>query len=159
MIHADTYGNGKHMKYSEAKQGRTFVIRLEDGEILHETLEQFAREHDIKAASLMLIGGADKGSILVVGPEESRAASITPMEHVLEDAHEITGVGTIFPDRHGDPVSHIHISCGRKDRPVTGCTRRGVKVWHVMEVVLTELLGTEAQRLYEEESGFELLNP
>lgn len=29
------------MKYSEAKQGRIFVIRLEDGDIVHEELERF----------------------------------------------------------------------------------------------------------------------
>ena len=27
------------MKCAEARQGRVFVIRLEDGDILHETLE------------------------------------------------------------------------------------------------------------------------
>ena len=32
------------MKYSQARQGRTFVIRLEDGDIVHEKIEQFARE-------------------------------------------------------------------------------------------------------------------
>lgn len=30
------------MKYTEAKIGRAFVLRLEDGDILHEELEQFA---------------------------------------------------------------------------------------------------------------------
>jgi predicted DNA-binding protein with PD1-like motif len=30
------------MKYSEAKPGRIFVIRLEDGEIVHEVIEAFA---------------------------------------------------------------------------------------------------------------------
>ena len=32
------------MKYSQAEQGRTFVIRLEDGDVLHEKIEQFARK-------------------------------------------------------------------------------------------------------------------
>jgi len=31
------------MKYSEAKQGHIFVIRLEDGDIIHEAVENFAR--------------------------------------------------------------------------------------------------------------------
>ncbi|NIT59971.1 MAG: DUF296 domain-containing protein, partial [Aliifodinibius sp.] len=31
------------MKYSEAKQGRIFVIRLEDGDIVHDEIERFAR--------------------------------------------------------------------------------------------------------------------
>lgn len=37
------------MKYSEAKQGRTFVIRLEDGDIIHEEIEQFAKDHSINS--------------------------------------------------------------------------------------------------------------
>ena len=31
------------MKYSEAKPGRIFVIRLEDGDIVHEAIESFAK--------------------------------------------------------------------------------------------------------------------
>ncbi len=30
------------MKYSQARLGRIFVIRLEDGDIIHEELEKFA---------------------------------------------------------------------------------------------------------------------
>lgn len=85
------------MKYSEARPGRTFVIRLEDGESVHETLEAFAAEQGVQRASLTVLGGADKGSRLVVGPEGSRAAAINPMTLELYDAHEITGTGTIFP--------------------------------------------------------------
>ena len=54
------------MKYSQAKQGRIFVIRLEDGDIVHEEIEKFSRKESIKAAALIIIGGADKGSKLVV---------------------------------------------------------------------------------------------
>ena len=36
------------MKYSQAKQGRVFVIRLEDGDVIHEEIEKFAREKGIK---------------------------------------------------------------------------------------------------------------
>ena len=49
------------MKYSEAKQGRIFIIRLEDGEILHETIEAFAAAKKIRAAALIVLGGADSG--------------------------------------------------------------------------------------------------
>ena len=45
------------MKYSEAKPGRVFVLRLEDGDILHESIEAFAIEHEIMAASLIALGG------------------------------------------------------------------------------------------------------
>ena len=147
------------MKYSEAKQGRIFVIRLEDGDILHEAIEGFAREKDIKAASLIALGGADKGSRLIVGPEDGRAAKIVPMPFELSDVHEISGTGTLFPDDKGRPTLHMHIACGREDKTVTGCVRDGVKVWHVMEVILYELLDSSASRMPDKATGFKLLRP
>ena len=147
------------MKYSEAKQGRIFVLRLEDGEVLHVNMENFAREHAIRAAALIVLGGADKGSKLVVGPEQGRSTPVVPMERVLGEAGEIAGVGTLFPDAHGQPVLHMHIACGRGDETVTGCVRRGVKAWHVMEIVIWELLDSTGRRLPDVATGFELLNP
>ena len=147
------------MKYSEAKNGRVFILRLEDGEIIHEQIERFALENNIISASVSVLGGVDKGSILIVGPEESRTATIKPMEMVLNDTFECTGTGTIFPDKEGIPVLHLHISAGRKDKSITGCIRKGVKVWHVLEVIVNELTGNNARRLPDKETGFELLIP
>lgn len=147
------------MKFSSATPGRVFVIRLEDGEILHETVEAFAVEQGIRAAALIVLGGADEGSKLVVGPEASRAAPVMPMEHILAGTSEAAGVGTVFPDKDGKPVLHMHIACGREGSTVTGCVRRGVKVWHVMEIILWELSGTKARRVTDKATGFELLDP
>ena len=147
------------MKYSQAKQGRVFVIRLEDGDVLHEVLEAFAQEHSITAASLIVLGGADDGSKLVVGPEEDRTSPIVPTETSLQNVHEVAGVGTLFPGPDGKPSLHMHIACGRKEKTVTGCVRAGVRVWHVMEVILTELLDCTARRQVEAATGFALLQP
>jgi predicted DNA-binding protein with PD1-like motif len=147
------------MKYAEAIAGRIFVIRLEDGDIVHEVIEKFARELDIKAAALIVLGGADLDSKLVVGPEEGRAKPLHPMEHILEDVHEVSGTGTLFPDDQGNPILHMHMACGRKSSTVTGCIRTGVKVWHVMEVILFELIDTTGRRLVDPETGFKLLIP
>lgn len=147
------------MRYSQAKQGRVFVIRLEDGDIVHEELERFAEEQSINAASLIILGGADTGSTLVVGPKEGRSETITPMEHILDDVREIAGVGTLFPDDEGNPVLHMHMACGRRTSTITGCIRSGVRVWHVMEVILFELIDTTGTRVLESETGFKLLNP
>ncbi len=147
------------MRYSEAAQGRIFIIRLEDGEIFHEVIERFAREKGIERGFLNVVGGADKGSRLVVGPEESRAYPVNPMVHELYDAHEIVGTGTLFPDDEGNPVVHLHMACGREENTVTGCVRSGVTVWQVMEVILVELLGSTARRLPDKASGFKLLIP
>lgn len=148
------------MKYSQARQGRVFVIRLEDGDIVHEQIERLAREEGVTAGFLTILGGADDGSALVVGPEKSRGVSpVTPMRRVLDDAHEVVGAGTIFPDDTGSPVLHMHMACGRRDATVTGCIRDGVRVWHVMEAVLVELLDTGASRTLDEATGFKLLRP
>jgi len=147
------------LKYSEASQGRIFVMRLEDGDIVHESIEAFARKESVRAAALIVIGGADKTSRLVVGPEDGRAETIVPMTHMLANVAEVAGTGTIFPDKDGNPVLHMHMACGRNNDTVTGCVRTGVKVWHVMEVVIFELINTSAGRFHDAATGFELLSP
>ena len=145
------------MKYSECKPGRIFVLCLENGEIVHAAIEQFARDHSIAAASLIIVGGADRGSKLIVGPESENELPVTSLEYVLENVHEVAGTGTLFPDEQGNPVLHLHMACGRKSSTRTGCIRRGVKVWHIMEVILVELLESKGRRLYDPETGFTLL--
>jgi predicted DNA-binding protein with PD1-like motif len=147
------------MKYSQAKMGRVFVLRLEDGEILHEAIEKFAREHDLKAAAVLAVGGAAGGSRLVVGPEDGEARPVNPLEHALSGVHEIAGVGTVFPDEKGDPILHMHAACGREASTVTGCIRAGVETWQVLEVILIELSGSSAVRRLDPPTGFKLLDP
>jgi len=147
------------MKYSEARPGRIFIIRLEDGEIIHEEIERFARDHAIEAAAIIILGGADRGSRIVVGPEHGRSSPIEPMEHILRDVHEAMGTGTLFPDDEGNPVIHVHMSFGRNENASTGCIRSGVKVWEVMEVIIFELVNTDSRRLLDEKLGFKLLEP
>lgn len=145
------------MQYSEAKQSRIFVLRLEDGDIIHETIEKFAIEKQIKTASIIALGGIDKGSVLIVGPKEGRAEKIVPMEITLDNTYEATGTGTIFPDKDNNPVLHMHLSAGRKNNSLTGCIRKGVKVWHVFEVIISEIIDTPARRIFDKNTGFELL--
>ena len=147
------------MKFSQARQGRIFVIRLEDGDVVHETLERFAREQQIQAAALVIVGGADTGSRLVVGPEKGRAPTIVPMVHRLDEVHEVAGTGTLFPDENGIPLLHMHMACGREGRAVTGCVREGVKVWYIMEVILFELIDTTARREAQPPMGWKFLRP
>lgn len=148
------------MKFSQAKQGRVFIIRLEDGDIIHEQIENFAKEQSVKAASLIILGGADKGSCLVTGPEKGRGVSpVVPKEQLLNNVNEIAGTGTIFPDENNEPVLHMHMACGRGSDTITGCIRNGVKVWHIAEVILFELTDTNACRVMDSEIGFKLLEP
>ena len=147
------------MKYKETNLGRIFIIRLEHGDIIHETIENFAKEKGIKAAALIIVGGADKDSTIVVGPENDNARPVNPMKFILENAHEITGTGTLFPDENGNPMLHMHISCGRGTNNVTGCIRTGVKTWNLLEIILFELHDVGSFRKFDKELGFFTLQP
>jgi predicted DNA-binding protein with PD1-like motif len=147
------------VKFSECKLGRIFVLCLENGDIVHQEIEQFAQKQFIEAASLIIIGGADKGSKLIVGPERENenGTPVPVLQVVLQNVHEITGAGTLFPDQQGNPVLHLHMACGRQSSTKTGCIRRGVRVWQVMEVILFELLESKGRRVLDPETGFSLL--
>jgi predicted DNA-binding protein with PD1-like motif len=146
------------MQYSEAKQGRIFVLRLEDGETVHTEIEKFARLKCVSCAAVLILGGADKGSQLVVGPKEGRDVSpVMPLTHILNNVHEVSGTGTIFPNKNNEPILHLHMACGREGKAVTGCIRSGVKVWHVMEVIIFEIIDSVATRQLDTITGFELL--
>ena len=79
------------------------------------------------------------------------------MQHTLPEVHEAAGVGTIFPDETGEPVLHLHMACGRNSSTITGCVRSGVTVWHIMEVIISEITGSHAARVHDAETGFKLL--
>ena len=147
------------MKHSQANLGRIFIIRLEDGDIIHEKIEEFAEDQGIKSAALIAVGGVDKESKLIVGPEAGRSKLIHPMDFVLGDVHEIVGTGTLFQDEEKKPILHMHLSCGRKAETITGCVREGVKTWHILEIILFELVGVEPMRVLDEKTGFKFLEP
>jgi len=147
------------MKFSQARTGRVFVLRLEQGEVIHEVLERFVAEHGIQCAAVTMVGATDHGSQLVVGPRDGKALPIVPLRHLLTDVHELTGVGTIFPDGNGRPTLHAHVSVGREGGAATGCIRGGMVVWNIVEVILLELTDCTAKRVLDPLTGFELLDP
>jgi uncharacterized protein len=145
------------MRYSEAALGRVFVLRLEDGEALNKTLEEFARAHDIARGVAFYVGGGAAGTGLVVGPDSSRDDAIVPLLHTLSAPHETFAVGTLFPDENGYPVLHLHAACGREGSATVGCARAGLETWLVGEVVLIEITQTDASRRTDPATGFQLL--
>ncbi|WP_029893352.1 PPC domain-containing DNA-binding protein [Desulfohalovibrio reitneri] len=145
------------MIVSQGRPGRIFTIRLEDDELLPHALEDFAREHDVKRASVTVIGGADEGE-LVVGPVDGEARRVTPVVQRISEAHEVFAVGTIFPSDDGVPKLHLHGSFGRGDHARTGCCRKGVEVWRLAEVIIIEIEGSELVRRPDPEFGFEVLD-
>ncbi|MEA2013314.1 MAG: PPC domain-containing DNA-binding protein [Verrucomicrobiota bacterium] len=146
------------MQYSEGTIGRVFILRLEDGDPMPSTVEDFAKEKNIMGGMAIFIGGVDDGGKIVVGPVDGKAEKIKPVIKELKGAHEVSGTGTLFPDADGNPILHMHAGMGRGDNPKIGCIRPGVKTWLVGEVILFEINGTGGKRLLDPSVGFALLN-
>lgn len=145
------------MQYSEGSLGRVFALRLDEGDRIPEVIEQFAADHQILRAAVLHLGGSADQSRFVVGPDSTANEKIIPLTHTLSGIQEIFGVGTIFPDEAGAPVLHMHAAAGREGGATVGCTRAGVDVWLVGEVLILELLGMRGVRVMDLRSEFKLL--
>jgi len=145
------------MKFEEVKIGRTFILRLEQGEIIHKEIEKFAIENKISKAIILLLGGIDKKSKLIVGPQDGERRPVIPITLTTEDTRESLGVGTIFPNEKNEPMVHLHMATGRKNNTITGCIRKGVIVWQILEVVVWEIIGGKSKRKLNPNLGFQLL--
>ncbi|MGQ9729894.1 MAG: PPC domain-containing DNA-binding protein [Candidatus Zipacnadales bacterium] len=145
------------MEYTQGQIGRVFAIRLRQGEPMPESLERFAMEKRVTCGLVVMVGGADTGSRLVVGPQDGTVFPPVPMVSRLEGVHEVVAVGTLFPDDEGRPVLHMHATLGRGNETRSGCIREGIVTWQVLEVVLLELLGLSAVRYLDQHTGFPLL--
>jgi uncharacterized protein len=145
------------LNYTEASLGRIFVLKLQHGEVLHEVIEEFAAQKQVKNALCFFLGGARQNSKVVVGPKEDETLPPEPMSTLLSGVHEAFGVGTIFLNEQQKPKLHMHASFGRKTQAVTGCVRLGVEVWRIGEVVILELANLSAIRAKDKLTGFEIL--
>lgn len=145
------------MDYSEAGIGRIFILRLHQGERLHEVVERFASEKHVSSALCFFLGGAEDSSKVVVGPKDGKVLPPEPMVTLLKGVHEACGVGTIFENEEGKPKLHMHASFGRNENTTTGCVRMGVDVWQIGEAVILELTNSSAKRTRNKATGFEFL--
>lgn len=146
------------MQYREGSIGRVFALKLDEGERLPDVIEEFAASHKIEAGMVLILGGADDKSRLIVGPEEGHGDKIIPITYLLSGVHEIMGVGTLYPNESGKPVLHMHVAAGREGNASVGCTRAGVEIWLIGEVVILEIKGLQGERKLDLNSGFGLLH-
>ena len=142
------------MKYQIGKTGRVVMARFEDREELLENINTIARKEEIRSAVFCLLGGIRQGRV-VVGPEKDELPP-TPVWRDLKESHEVLGIGTIFWDESG-PKIHFHGAFGKKDMVKVGCLREIAETFLVLEAVIIEIEGINAQRKFDPASGLTLL--
>ncbi|MBN1941762.1 MAG: DUF296 domain-containing protein [Phycisphaerae bacterium] len=142
------------MDYDIGKIGRVVVARGFEGEDVYAEIEGLAAKENIHSGVVFLVGGMRKGKV-VVGPVNP-TGPIEPNFREFNDAREIVGVGTIFRDETG-PKMHMHAGIGRGEETIVGCPRGGATVFCVLEVILLEIEGVNAQRLPDSATALKLL--
>ena len=142
------------MDYTQGKLGRVFVARIDHEEDLLHELEDLAVNENISSAFFFLLG-ATGGASVVTGPKEKRIPPEVTRTQV-EKASEIMGVGNIFLEE-GRPRIHIHASAASGSDTVMGCFREFTEVFMVIEVVIFEIEGIAAERVFDKDIGFSLM--
>ena len=143
------------MQYTEGKLGRVFVARLQDGESIYDAVHEIAEKEEIDSAAVMAVGGMRSGKV-VTGPQKTTGKVIPHVEE-FDDAREMVGFGTLIK-QEGKPLLHFHAGIGRGDGAMVGCPRVAMSVYLVLEVVIIELVGLNAERVMNAEYGVHLLS-
>ena len=142
------------MKYQTGKVGRIIIARFEDGEDILGNIIHIAKKENIRSAVVYLIGGIKKGRV-VVGPEKDELPP-KPIWREIQESHEVMGIGTIFCQDE-EPKIHFHGGFGKRDAVYVGCLRETSETFLVLEAILLEIEGINAQRAFDETSGLTLL--
>jgi len=135
--------------------GRIFVLRIEDGEDLISSLQEFANGMNIESCLILFLGALLEGRAVTV-PEQP---VIPPIPHFESygGGWEVFGTATLYSSAEG-PKLHIHSSLGRGQKTITGCIRERAQVYLVVEAVLFEFSGLNARRVWDEKTGLSLLS-
>ena len=142
------------MKYQIGRTGRVVVARFDDGEDVLGGIVKLAKDEDIRAGVVYLVGGM-KGGKFVVGPEEETMPP-KPVWRELTESHEVLAFGTIFWE--GDePRVHLHGAFGKRDEVRVGCLRKDSEAFLIIEAIIMEIDGVDAKRVLDPSVGLPLL--
>jgi len=142
------------MDYQVGKIGRIVIARFESNEEVLNNLASVVKKEAVKAGVLYLVGGMQKGRI-VVGPEKDELPPV-PVWREIDESNELFGVGTIFWE--GDePKIHFHGAFGKRDTVKVGCLRENSEAFLVLEAIIIEIEGVNAVREFDPSIGLSLL--
>lgn len=134
------------------KCGSRWVVRIDRGEELVETLARFCSDHGIGAASVSGIGAADR---LVLGYFDTAAKKYHTFER--EGDHEITALTGNVTTLGGQVYLHLHATVSDTACKAFGGHLSSARISGTCEVVLDPLQG-EIGRRFDPEVGLNLLD-
>jgi len=131
--------------FSTEKTGRIFVLRLDSGDYLLESIESLIQKESIKDAVVVsAIGTLDEYRVHWVTttgfPPENR------FEHWKDKPLELGSVGGVIAN--GKP--HLHIVVSDSEKAYSGHLEKGCRVLYLAEIVIIELKSLHLSREYDE---------
>lgn len=94
----------------------TYAVYLEKGDSLNDSLTEFAREHNVKSASIQGIGAVQDVALGYFHSDtKTYAKKIFTQEYEL-----VSCIGNITRLENNDPFVHIHIAIGGEDCSLKG---------------------------------------
>jgi predicted DNA-binding protein with PD1-like motif len=139
------------MEYRTGSVGRVFSVRFDEGDLFLEELLHLIKKEQIRCGWFNVLGGLREADV-VTGPKEPTIPP-EPVWNQVRGAREVLGAGSIFWDTD-EPRIHLHAAMGHHGDTLTACVRKGTKVYLVLEVIIFELSGIDANRPWYQEGGF-----
>ncbi len=131
------------MERAFTRTGRVFVLKLNEGEHPHSSIEEMLAKQDIKFAWINGIGGFSWARIGVFDPVNRKydTMDIEPMEgHVLE---VVSLAGNSVLGEDGNYHTHLHVNIARNPgEPYSGHLVDAI-VTPFLELLIVELLGDD----------------
>lgn len=135
---------------------RTFVVALDTGDPMIESITRFAAEQGLAASEFTAIGALASARLAYFDPARRDYVQI-PLEEQLEMA-SLNGRITRPEGREGDPHLHVHCVLSRRDgSPVAGHLIEA-EVRPTAEVFITDS-PAELHRRIDPESGLAVIDP
>ena len=129
-----------------------YVIRLDRGEEIVESLKKIADKENIKLAYLTGIGVVGKVTAGVFDTKEKVFKG-----HTWEGDLEVVSIGGNINTMNGETYVHFHISAADEQGNVFGGHLQEAVISGTGELVLTEIDGT-VDRKFDEEIGLNLFD-
>jgi len=131
--------------------GKKYVIRIDKGEKIVETLRKICIENEITHGIISGIGAVSKAKIGLFKPEEKKYFST----ELLGD-YEIISLNGNITTMNGKVYLHLHINLADEEHKTFGGHLNEAVVSATCEVIIEEIEGS-MEREFDEETGLNLL--
>lgn len=132
------------------KFGNKYVVRIDKGEEIVETLKKFCTQNNIKLGSVYGIGAVNKATIglFEIGKKEYHSTTVN-------GDHEITSLVGNVSTMNGQTYLHIHVNLANAKHEVCGGHLNSAFVSATCELIVDAIEGS-VDREFSQEIGLNL---